>query len=270
MHRSLGTHFRQLASVTGLALSLTTAAHAGLFLDPTGGTVLISEETGDSDKDDGIAWGTRPMSGAYFGQNFEGYTPTISINGHVNFVGDGDYFNRPLGVTEVNRIAPLWQDYQLGESGQIIESSGDGYYGVTWSGVENVNQRGYFATFQAVFFETAVTLNGFDFLTGDIVFSYGDFTDGFIGDEPTIGLENEMGALGGIAPLPGTEDTDGVFYEIYGDVLPRGAGEFVLFRPDGYGYDVSVQTSAIPEPSTFAAFAGVLALAGATLRRRRR
>lgn len=270
MHRAFSTHFHQLVAFTALGLSLTTAAHAGLFLDPTGGTVLISEETGDADKDDGIAWGSRPMSGSYFGQNFEGYTPTISINGHVNFVGDGEYFNRPLGVTEVNRIAPLWQDFRLGESGQIIESSGAGYYGITWSNVENVNNEGFFATFQAIFFETAITLNGFDFLTGDIVFSYGDFTADFIGDEPTIGLENELGALGGIAPLPGTEDTDGVFYEIYGDVLPRGVGEFVLFRPDGYGYDVSVQTSAIPEPSTFAGLAGVLALAAATLRRRGR
>lgn len=251
-------------------LTGTAAAHAGLFLDYTGGTVLLSNTVGDSNKDDGIAYGSRPLSGAYFGQNFTDYIPTISINGHVNFVGDNEYFNRPLGVSEVNRIAPMWQDYSIGSIGEIIESSGATYYGITWVNMENNSASGHLGTFQAIFFESDTTLNGFDFITGDIIFSYGEFTNGFIGNEPTIGLENELGELGGIAPLPGTEETNGVFYSIHDHVLPNGEGQFVLFRPDGFGYDVSIQTSAVPEPSAYAAFAGGFALAGALLRRRRR
>lgn len=273
MHSSTRSSFVCPSSAALLAagfLALAPAAHAGLFLDVSGDTVLISASVGSPNKDDGIAFGSRNMSGSYFGQAFSNYTPTISINGHVNFVGDDDYFNRPLGDSGVNRIAPLWQDYNIGASGRVIETLGAGYYGITWDQVENNNAPGNLATFQAVFFESDTTLNGFAFLAGDIIFSYGDFTDGFVGAEPTIGLENDFGLVGGIAALPGTEDTRGVFYSDFGDVLPVGEGEFVLFRPDGAGYDVSVETSAIPEPSSAAALAGCLALAGSALRRRRR
>lgn len=263
--------FRSLAFATAL-LAGSTAAHASLFLDYSDGMIILSGTVGDADKDDGIATGSRPLTGSYFGQTFTDYTPTISINGHVNFVGDGDYFNYPLGSSFINRIAPMWQDYRIGDNGRIIEhlGLGEGYYAITWLNVENVNAPDHVASFQAIFVETAITLNGVDFLAGDIVFSYGEFTNGFIGDEPTIGLENEAGEFGGIAPLPGTEDTNGVFYSIHGDVLPNGEGQYVLFRPDGAGnYTVTIENSLIPEPSAYAAIAGGFALACVAFRRRR-
>ena len=221
---------------------------------------------GTSEKDDGVASGSLALSGEFFGAGFTGYTPTISINGHVNFVGDDSYYNRPLGDTGTNRIAPMWQDFMIGDVSRIVESIGATYYAISWLNVENLEHEGHFGTFQAVFFNDTTTISGISFQSGDIVFSYGDFTNGFIGDEPTIGLENEGG---GYSALTGTEPTKGVFYSSAGNVLPNGDGQFALFRPDGAGGYVTSIGSTIPEPSSAAVLLGGLALAGVALRRRR-
>lgn len=254
--------------------ALAASASAGLFLDPAGGSALDF-----GDPDDGAAALPFWFEADYFG----GPVPapsygavTVSINGHLRF-GEGsanDYDPTFLGSTGVNRVAPMWMDFNLGSGGQILAQigAGDAYLAVSWLGMENLHHPGTFANFQAILFNTATVLNGVGFNAGDIVFSYGDisvyYAETFSPEttQTTVGLENGSGSF---AAIPGHEMVTGWHsYDAFGD-FPVGDDQYVLFRPDGAGYDVSIQTAAIPEPASFAALAGVLALGGALGRRRR-
>lgn len=137
---------------------------------------------------------------------------------------------------------------------------GDSYFAVTWENIESVDAPGTYATFQAVFFEFAGTVQGNSFLPGDIAFSYGNLGAYQAMTEVNIGLESGTS----FAALPGTEAQFGWnSYAVTGD-LAVGAGEFARFRPDGSGnYNVSILP--IPEPTSAA-----LGLAGCLLLLRRR
>lgn len=263
----------RFASVVALSLSVLSApASAALFLDTTGASPLAF-----SDADDGAEQVPFWFDAGYFGQSVLD-NATISVNGHLRF-GNGssnDYDPTFLGTTAVNRVAPMWMDFNLGSGGQILTQTGaaDAYLAVSWLNMENANHPGALANFQAILFNSATVLNGVSFQAGDIVFSYGDisiyYAETFGNPETTqttVGLENASGAF---ATIPGHEMVTGWHsYEAFGD-FPVGEDQYLLFRPDGGAYDVGIETAAIPEPSAFAALVGVFALSGACARRRRR
>lgn len=261
----------RLVSVAALTLAaLAAPASASLFLDPAGGSALNFGDT-----DDGATGVPFWFDAGYFGQTVND-NATVSINGHLRFGNgsSGDYDPTFLGTTNVNRVAPMWMDFNLGSGGQIRTQigAGDAYLAVSWLGMENSDHPGFHANFQAILFNTATVLNGVSFDAGDIVFSYGDI-DIYYADplspettQTMVGLENASGSL---ATLPGYEMPAGWHsYPALGD-FPVGDDQYALFRPDGGTYDVSIQTAPIPEPASFAALAGALVLGGALTRRRR-
>ncbi|MDP0500560.1 MAG: PEP-CTERM sorting domain-containing protein [Verrucomicrobiota bacterium JB022] len=259
-------------STTALFLcALASSASAALLLDPSAGTVRLSNTVGDSNKDDGVYHSSYYLSDDFFGSPLMNPFVTVSINGHIRFGngdGDGDYFLQPLGNNAINRVAPMWADFNLGTSGQIVDEVGSSYYAVSWLNLENAENPGTVANLQAIFIEGDTTLNGNAFQAGDIVFSYGEISIYPAISEVIIGLESENGDT---ATLPGHEVYGGWHsYDVFGD-FPVGENQYALFRPDGLGsYSVSIQDmAAIPEPATYAAVFGGLALAGAALRRRR-
>jgi hypothetical protein len=253
---------------------LVTPAPAALLIDPSGGLVLLSATTGDSDKDDGTTMGTYYFNGSFFGQAFP-YPPTISINGHIRFDsvdGEmGDSFITPLGPgSEITRIAPFWQDLKLGSNGMVIEDIVEGsYYAITWKDLESSSHLGDVdgtASFQVTFFETATTLKGINFEAGDIVFSYGDISIYSEASEVIVGLDSGDGSYADLsALLPGLGLAQG-WLSSSKTSFPIGEGQFALFRQDGFN---NYEMSAIPEPSTYAAFGSGLVMIGVALRRRR-
>lgn len=246
------------------ALTLVSSASAALLLDPTGATVLASSSTGPSDKDDGIATTPESFDASFFGAALVNPFPNISLNGHIYFGsgdGSGDYNPVAFGTSPITRISPMWTDMLLGPSSEVLQNVGSGssYTAVTWMNMQGgIGNEGFVATFQAIYFNAAATINGVSFLAGDIAFSYGDIQNFDTPADILIGLDQGVGAF---ATLPGYEMTEGwSSHAGYGD-LPVGANEYVLFRPDGSGYNVSLE--AIPEPSaTAAALLGGLLLIG--------
>lgn len=234
---------------------LIGSASAALVLDPSDGIVIASSSVGGADKDDGSIQGSRDLSASFFGHALAEATPTISLNGQIYFGngdGNGDYFIRPMGETGMTRIAPMWIDFMLGANGQVVESDGGSYFAVTWLNMENSLHPGYFANFQAIFFEADTTLNGIDFLSGEIVFSYDDVSLYPEISELIVGLED---ADGTIATLPGHEPFGGWHSSgAFGD-FPVADDEYALFSPNGTGgYEVNIL--AVPEPSVLVSVAG--------------
>ncbi|WP_367871476.1 hypothetical protein [Luteolibacter sp. Populi] len=249
-------------------IGLASPASATLLLDYTGGTVLGSASVGPSDKDDGFATSGESFDAPFFGESLSDPFPRISFNGHIYFGsgdGSGDYAPTAFGTSPIIRISPMWTDLSLGAASQVIQNTGSGssYNAVTWVNMQGgLGNEGFVATFQAIYFNAAATLNGISFNAGDIAFSYGDIENFNLPADIMIGLDK---GTGGFATLPGYETTEGwASHAGYGD-LPVGADEYVHFRPDGGGYDVTIEP--IPEPSAIA-----VALLGSLLliaRRRR-
>lgn len=260
-------HYKTLIAMLASCAGLASVAHADLLLDPSSGTVRLSAQVGASDKDDGVYGSDYPTDAQFFGTYTLFPLATVSVNGQLRFGpgdGDGDWFLQPLGYNYISRVAPLWGDFVLGANGRIVEEVGSGYYMVTWLDMENIYAPGATATFQAIIVEQDSQLRGIDFLAGDIIFSYGDISLYSAMPELIIGLESEFG---GFAALPGHGLYGGWHsHDVFGD-FPVGDNEYVLFRPDGAGnYEVSIE--AVPEPSTYAAIAGLLCLAAAGIYRR--
>ncbi|RYG58484.1 hypothetical protein EON80_27000 [bacterium] len=139
-------------------------------------------------------------------------------------------------------------DLQIGTSGRISETIATGfeYYAVTWENMESSTAPGNYATFQAIFFESAITLQGIAFNAGDIAFAYGDLdahqasVEGY-----NIGIESP----GAFATYADAMPTSGFGLQGLTPDFPVGAGEYIHFRPNGSGnYTTTIE--AIPEPGS--------------------
>jgi len=264
---------RHLTKAAALgSLALVSTASATLLVDPTGGEILASSSFGHADKDDGFAQTPHYLDAPFFGQSLLSPFPNISFNGYLYFgTGDSDGGSAPatFGVSDVTRISPLWTNLTLDATSQVIQNTGpiglDGftadYNAVTWMNMQGgLGNEGFSATFQAIYFNNAATINGISFAAGDIAFSYGDITNFDELADVIIGLDQ---GTGGSATLPGYEAMGG--WAAIG-TFPTGANEYVHFRPDGSGnYNVTI--APIPEPgTTAAALLGGMLLTG---RRRR-
>lgn len=257
VNRSLFVSYASLKSLIVLGVGFASPASAALLLDHSGGAVLGSASFGDSNKDDGLGQSAESFDAPFFGAPLANPFPQISFNGHIYFGngdGEGDYAAVPFGTSPVIRISPMWTDLAIGATSQVVQTVGSAsaYNAITWVNMEGgVGNEGFLATFQAIYFNTATTIGGLSFVAGDIVFSYGDLENFQTPADVMIGLD---GGDEGFATLPGYEMTEGwASYGGYGD-FPVGENEYVRFRPNGNGYDVTIQ--AIPEPS------GVMLLAG--------
>ncbi|RYD22807.1 MAG: hypothetical protein EOP88_06675 [Verrucomicrobiaceae bacterium] len=251
-----------IAVAAGL-LACVPSTYAALLVQPETGiftTTTTSASPVPADKDEGLFSAMYAPFGSFFGSALSG-TPTISTNGHL-YWGAGnsnDSHVQFLGTNSMTRIAPMWGDFKLGTGSRIIQAMAENYFAVTWENIESVDSPGTVATFQAIFFEFADTVQGNSFSPGDIVFSYGNLGAYQAMNEVIVGLESGTS----FATLPGTM-AGWNSYGVTGNI-PVGAGEFARFRPDGAGnYTVSVLP--IPEPTSAAlGFAGGLLM----LRRRR-
>ena len=223
-------------------------ANADLLIDPTGGTSLIF-----SDPDNSVR-AARPLgfTGQFFG--LDKTTVDISTNGNLNFTGNTSFADG-IFPRSTARIAPLWDDLTLNDSGSvttpgtIVEKISAGvYYSVTWVNVfrsTSLNPS-KIDTFQAVWFGAAATISGFTFQKNDIVFAYkmvnADFdTAGSPGGSATVGVNK--GTDNAAAILPGS--ANGAIIAATKNLLPLAAGQFVLFRDNGAGgYTASIQSAA--------------------------
>lgn len=227
-----------------------SSASAALLVDPTSGTSVItaSSTVGPANKDEAHYQAMWAPLGSFFGSPLPMTQPTISLNGSLHYGGTGivDSVLTQLGTHSFNRIAPMWMDLQIGTSGQISETIADGfeYYAVTWENMESATAPGNYSTFQAIFFESAITLHGIDFNAGDIAFAYGDLgahqasVEGY-----NVGIESP----GAFATYADAVPTSGFGLQGLTSDFPVGEGEYIHFRPNGTGNYVTT-IEAIPEP----------------------
>lgn len=255
-----------LVAAAGLLASVSSV-QAVLLVDPTSGTSAItaSSTVGPANKDEAHYQAMWAPLGSFFGSPLPMQQPTISLNGSLHYGGTGidDSVLTQLGTHSFNRIAPMWMDLQIGTSGQISETIATGfeYYAVTWENMESATAPGNYATFQAIFFESAITLHGIAFNAGDITFAYGDLgahqasVEGY-----NVGIESP----GFLATYADAVPTSGFGFQGLTPDFPVGAGQYIHFRPNGSGnYTTTIE--AIPEPTC-----AVLGLAGGLLLLRRR
>lgn len=259
----------RLLTLSATLLAGTAAAHAALLVYPSGGNVIFSGADYEY-YDDQVRPGTESFSGAFFGFPFLGLTPSIDTNGNINFSNNTSP-GGTLGESDRSRIAPFWTNLVVTPDASIVETLGSTFYAVTWLNMSDFDVFARTSTFQAVFFFDESTLGGHTFQANDIVFAYGPISELSETTTVSVGLEFYYENIENPEAGP---ITNTAFFEMgvidSADELPTAPGEYILFRPDAFGgYDVSV-TSAVPEPSAYAALAGAFALSGALLRRRRR
>lgn len=231
-------------------LAFVPPAGAALLVDPTSGTSAItaSSTVGPTNKDEAHYQAMWAPLGSFFGSSLPMQQPTISLNGSFHYGGTGidDSVMTQLGTHGFNRIAPMWMDLQIGASGQISETIADGfeYYAVTWENMESATAPGNYATFQAIFFESAITLHGIDFNAGDIAFAYGDLGAHQVsGAGYNVGIER----VGAFATYAEAVPSSGWGLQGLTPDFPVDAGEYIHFRPNGTGnYTTTIE--AIPEP----------------------
>lgn len=236
-----------LASIALAVSSTLSTASAALLLDPATGSVLTF--TTDLNEDGSVS-GSRGLNGNFFGFDVTGVTPTINLDGYISLGGPEPRMSPLLlGDTPADRIAPLWFDFGVGGSTQILEHSTSSYYGITWQNLTVPGQDGELVSFQATFFEGTTSLHGKTFLAGDVVFTYGDLSFYQSVNEVVIGMEELTGEYVGLetSAFPSSDLRGWHSSGNTGDI-PVGANEFVLFRPDGAG-NYSVSVDVIPEPS---------------------
>lgn len=234
------------------------SAHAGLILSPLGGFTEFS--TGDDD----VLTQDLGANYQFYGQSFSSID--ISTNGNLNFASNTDFNNVQFpDLSTGAMIAPLWADFTLVQNSRVIYSQGSGFFGVTWNNVSTFFDQTQKFTFQALMFNQSQNMGGFNFHAGDIAFAYGGLGGPLNSqDSGTVGLNKGQGT--GDAGLPGTGQT--LITSADFPKLEPFKTEFILYRYNGVGYDVSYEhlNSAVPEPSTMA----VIGLGAMGLMRRRR
>jgi hypothetical protein len=200
------------------------------------------------------------------GGNFNFYgAPTNTVGVCTNgFIGSATNFgNVTFPTTTAANIAPFWDDWLSSGAGQGVfgqTTGATGYDTITWN-------TGYFSssngtgvgTFQAILVRNNSTIQGVNFLAGDIIFNYDSLGTGGSG---TVGLNQGDGVRSVYASgLTGSATTSAQV------ALWTAGRNYYLFRPDGNGGYTASQGAAVPEPASMAALGlGALAL----LRRRRK
>ena len=235
-------------------------AQAGLIFDPFNGESLF-----ENDADDATVRRFLDEDYLLFGTPFA--SVDVSTNGNLNFNDNVNFQNEGFPSPFADgMISPLWDDYIVRPGSQVLEHDGVGFYAFTWKNVSSWRDENSRHTFQAVIFAQNQNFGGFDFLAGDIAFAYRSQGKGPNDDDATLGL-NAFG--GGIAAgLPGDGKT--VLKADDFDRLPLGKNEFILYRWNGEGYNVTLQQTqrVVPEPGTMAAL-GLGAIWLAARRRKR-
>lgn len=231
---------------------------AGLIVHPGGGTVLFT--LGD-DETTHVELGS---TFSLYGEDFTSFD--VSTNGNVNFSGNASFSNPSLpNGPSGGLISPLWDDLVLTFGSRITERRGDGWFAVTWSRVSTWADLDQRYTFQFVQFNEAREFAGFNFEAGDIAFAYGPMGSALnLDDLATVGLQSFDGTMA--AGLPDGETT--ISASDLGKLHSQDK-DFILYRFNGEGYDVSYNPTlrTVPEPATFTVLAiGILV----ALRRRRR
>jgi hypothetical protein len=230
-----------------------------------GGAIASSQALLVADNGTNVGTGDDSGFAVTLGGTFNLYGTGVSTlymttNGYIATTNSPFDYSSNFPVTGHGIIAPFLDD---------LDSRGTGYYDdfgstadydqFTWntqhfSGTGNI-------VMQAVLFRNNVTVSGFNFLAGDIAFSYDSVSESagatFNGN---VGLND---GAGGFIVAPGTGGSQNTF----GSALPMypTTGQFFLFRSNGQGgYNASI-ASAVPEPASMS----VLALGALALLRRR-
>ncbi len=252
--------YTRMIAVGAMVAVGATSAHAGLILSPLGGFTEFS--SGDDD----VASQSLGSNYSFYGQSFN--SVSISTNGNLNFSGNTDFANVafPSGSTG-SMIAPLWSDFVLVQNSRVIYSQGTGYFGVTWNSVSTFFDQTQKFTFQTMIFNQNENFGGFNFHSGDIAFAYGTLGGPLNSQNSgTVGLNNGNGFKSAGLPTTGQSLISSADFS----KLEPFKTEFILYRYNGTGYDVSYQhlNSSVPEPGTLAAMG--LAAFGLWRQRRKR
>jgi hypothetical protein len=279
--RSFSVVFIALFSIA-VSLSLEKTASAAFLVDPTltpntnlaSPNLFSSSSVGATGElDNGATKVARPLGFTFplFGTNIS--SVFVSINGSLTdvFNASGTDVAWPSSTGGTTRIAPAWDNLKLVGPDKIVESTNANYYAVTWevstNGAENKDKM------QALLVGGATTIGGFSFLAGDIAFSYNGMNGVPDSSGATIGLR-QSNSVYAVPPNAGTgvgsDGRTGAGTTDYGSAIySSGSTDFILFRPNGTGYDVSIQSTlaAIPEPTTLALLG--LGMAGLLVRSRR-
>lgn len=247
--------------VCTLAIASFTVANAGLILNPIGGSTIF----GDEPDDDATVHVELDSTFALFGESFSSLH--VSTNGNLNFSANSSFDNTAFpSVATGPMISPFWDDLLIIEGSHVTENRGAGWFAVTWRNVASWADLDSKHTFQVLLFSDDKEFGGFQFHAGDIAFAYGPL-GAAISDSATVGLNGGPGTEA--AGIPDDGDTIITIDELVR--LKPGKTDFILFRPEGDGYEVSYESTvrAVPEPAT-AVILGLGALGFAWRRRRER
>jgi hypothetical protein len=247
-----------------VSLSLAKTASAGFLVNPTGGTNLaspnlFSQTSGGAtgELDNGAVSRALGFTFPLFGTNIS--TVFVSINGSLTNTFNTSNLDVTWGSSPggTNRIAPAWDDYKLVGPDRIVEQKTADYYSMTWE----VSTFGAGAKMkqQALLIGSGVTIQGFPFIAGDIAFSYNGMGAPTDSSGATIGVR-QTNTNFAVPCSPGTPctavgvDAGGRITSYADPVFSAAGSQFLLFRPNGTSYDVSLQSTvaAIPEPGTLA------------------